>query len=136
MTGIHSGKPGSEAVVDPNRRLMSAIIVQAVKDLGSDNPLLSIDALCYWLDERCGAFWLSTVEDDYLTDPVQIFILAIGGSQNGQTKTNYAGRGVAKRTGKNERSTGVTIQDRSNSRAPGVCEIDRATSAAPIPVGG
>ena len=128
MKYIPEGIAGTEAVTDPYKRLFAATVLQAVRDLAADDPLKSLDALSFFLDENGAAYWLSAVESDYPSDPGTVFIRAVIGATNGESKN--LGRGPSRRNVGNGRKPGYAIQGSFDIRDPEIHQNERQTSAA------
>jgi len=72
------------AVLDPHVRLGFAVVDQAVKDIKEADPLRSLPALCWWLED--GPEWLVMLD---LCDPYdgRYFMRLLESGKNGKKAT-------------------------------------------------
>ena len=124
----HTSKEISEGKKDPMTNLMTAIVLQAVRDLGAWDPLLSVDALCFWLAEEGGLAWLDALPN-YPQDPTEIFLLAIKGANNGRKEPIRVSRRSARANGQ---KPGRHIQERAGRKSTGLYKEHSNQGAAVI----
>lgn len=70
---IKPGKDSSPATLDPWLALACGVLAEAIADLRSSDPIVSLDSLCWWLDEA--PIWLAAVEAELA--PEQVFYLVL-----------------------------------------------------------
>ena len=110
-------------------QLFAAVVVQAVKDLSTDDMILALDALCFFIDERGAVMWLDAVASDYPSDTTKVFKLAVLGAANGNLNLS---RGAAKRTRANEQKPNRLIQVRAGEKSTGLYKEHSNQGAAVI----
>ena len=126
----HTSKETSEAYKSPMSNLMTAIVLQAVRDLGVWDPILALDALCFWLDPAGGLAWLDALPD-YPQDPTEIFTLAVKGANNGTKEPIRVSR---RSTRANERKPGRPIQVRAGEKSTRVYKEHSNQGAALVEI--
>ena len=67
--GILVGKDASAIMLDPHKRLIASMSIQARKDLCGNNIILALDALLWWLSDA--PFWLRCL--GFEDDPDKVF---------------------------------------------------------------
>ena len=127
----HTSKEIGEGYKDPMSNLMTAIVLQAVRDLGDYDDIKALDALCFWLDEAGGLAWLDALPN-YPTDLTQIFVLALRGANSDGTKEPI--RVSRRSTRANERKPGRPIQVRAGRKSTRVYKEHSNQGAALVEI--
>ena len=65
----------SRGTMDPWTWLAAAALKHAIRDLHKKNPVIALDALCFWVE--AGPFWLQEVMG-YELPPEDVLVLVIG----------------------------------------------------------